>query len=313
MKKGIVYFIFLMNIFVPVWSKTVLLTSLDPELNRPPLRSKNWNINEKLEEIFKEKIDNKDIEIIHFADQANLYATLHDPEVSALFWVSHSSNTKDSVESAISTASVMDYRFRDVLPLFQDIPPNIKYLALVGCRSELIINELKKRNLFKANQSTKLFLEDKKVDARKSLKRALKEFNELKKPSEVPVCREFQAIEVRYKRVADKNLDSIRIVISKNVVAVLPAVVAGETQEGSFFVTHQIQSNNDLKIMVDSGASSRAKVELGTIEFSSDVEGSWKLFAKPDGTPFGVGSHVYQFKFGSASRDLPYQTIEMCN
>lgn len=313
MKKGIVYFIFLMNIVVPVWSKTVLLTSLDPELNRPPLRSKKWNINEKLEEIFKEKIDNKDIEIVHFADQAKLYATLHDPEVSALFWVSHSSNTKESVDSAISTASVMDFRFRDVLPLFQVIPPNIKYLALVGCRSELIINELKKKNLFKADIGTKIFLEDKKVDARKSLKRAIKEFNDQKKPSEIASCTEIQAMEVQYKRIATKKLDSIRITVGKNVVAVLPEVLEGETQEGTFLITHQVQSASDLKILVDTGASSQSKVEIGNLEFSSAIEGKWKIFAKPDGTPFGVGSHVYQFKFGSASRDLPYQTIEMCN
>lgn len=300
---------------VPAFAKVVLLTSLDPELNRPPLRTKNWNINKKLQEIFLDKIEtNEEIEIIHLADQASLYEKLNDPTVSALFWVSHSSNTKDSTDTALSTASVLDYQFRDVLPLFQKIPSHIKYLAMVGCRSELIINELKKRNLFDVTIETQLFLEEKKVDARKSLKRAIGEFNEAKLKNSAPVCKVQDAIEIRYKRTAgESDLDSVRIMVGKSLLTVLPKLKAGLTQEGSLFVTSEVETKNDLKILVDSGASSQAKVSIGTLEFEADFDGTWKLFAKPDGTPFGIGSHVYQLKTKTELREITRSQIEMCN
>lgn len=299
----------------PVWAKVVLLTSLDPELNRPPLRSKNWNINEKLEDIFRDRMDGHEIEVIHMANQWDLFQVLNDKDVQALLWVSHSSNTSDRTSDALSTASVQDSQFRDVLPLFQTIPSHIQYLGLVGCRSELIINELKRKNKFQASSETKLFLEEKKVDARKSLKRALKELKQIKLKEEVQSkCVEQQVANIEFTRTAEiSDAAPVRIVVSGQVLTVLPKLLKGETQTGSISVVGPIQSKGDLKILIDTGASSHSDLELGKFTFKNDRDAEWKLFAKPDGTPFGVGSNVYNLKTKEQVNEWPLNIETRCN
>ncbi|PIP95837.1 MAG: hypothetical protein COW00_12275 [Bdellovibrio sp. CG12_big_fil_rev_8_21_14_0_65_39_13] len=299
----------------PVWGKVVLLTSLNPELNRPPLRSKKWNINEKLEKIFRDQMDNQEIEVIHMANQWQLYQALNDKDVQALLWVSHSSNTSDRTSDALSTASVLDHQFRDVLPLFQTIPSHIQYLGLVGCRSELIINELKSKNKFQSSAETKLFLEEKKVDARKSLKRALKELKQIKLKDEVEAkCIEQEVAQIDFTRTAiESDAASVRIVVGGQVLKVLPKLLKGETQTGTISVVGPIQSKGDLKILIDTGASSHSELDLGKFTFTNDHEAEWKLFAKPDGTPFGIGSQVYHLKTKEQVNEWPFNIETRCN
>jgi hypothetical protein len=116
--------------------KVVLMLSLNPETNRPPLRTKKWNINKKLSRIFSKRLGKKlkssgyEWEIKTFVDQYQLKETLKDPDVHGLFWVSHSGISKKP-NGPFSSASVVDYQGRDLAPLFYQLPKHLKFLGLV--------------------------------------------------------------------------------------------------------------------------------------------------------------------------------------
>lgn len=292
-------------------SKIVLLTSLDPQENRPPLRLKSWNINEKLEKRFHKElwkfpfpIEKK---VIHFATADDLYSALKDPEVTALIWVGHS-GFADS-DNLGSLRSIIDYKGRDLKSLFQAVAPQLKYLALVGCRGKLFIDEWKEKGHFDHTPNLLTFGREARTDARKGLKLAMRNLNELlhqkgdflsetsapQSPYLSHQNPEKEFIEVSIERENQKGseLSSLQILQKERLVGFLPA---GQTN--GKFLFKKSKSLRDLKIVADSGhPSNSTEANLGILSIESNEPIEWKLFQTPQGKPIGVGRHIYRPKF----------------
>ncbi len=54
-------------------------------------------------------------------------------------------------------------------------------------------------------------------------------------------------------------------------------------------------TKSDYKLILNTGYTSSLPkdYEIGELQF--EKEGLWKLFAKKDGTPIGIGTRIYQF------------------
>ena len=302
---GLLFLCFLQALIVPNMAfarpKVALLVSLNPDENRPPLRFKSWDINEKLEKKFRKSLKKLDLDLVvkTYATQDTLYALFQDQEVKAIFWVGHAG----FAEGAIGTnTSIIDHKKRNLESVFQLIPPHLKYLALVGCRGQKFIDLWKTKGWPELNNSLKTFSREKRTDARVGLKKALKDFKEtledsnyLSTPTKLTCTKEkFYKVRLQRKSTTGFPLAPLLLFQKDKLISVLPETNQTHT-ETEIYLSPKTKKS-DLKIVLDTGYTSSLpkNYEIGELHF--ETEGLWKLFAKRDGTAIGVGTHIYNFK-----------------
>jgi len=288
-------------------SKVILLTSLDSESNRPPLRSKNWNINDKLEKRFRRYLKRYDIDlepqVIHYADQFSLFEALTSGEAKAVLWISHAGyKSKQGLSKA---ASIVDYRGRDLKGVFQALGPSIKFLGLIGCQGQSFIDDWRASGWPNGNHELTTFSRSKKTDARKGLKLAMKSLgsafnndrlNFLRDSHQVQENSTYVEVDITRVNRKQSQMNSIQVYQRKRLLTVLPASLSKQT------ATLRIKTSpndrlSDLKIVLDTGDNSLAQnINIGRIEFNAPFQDHWKLFSTPDGVPFGVGTNIYNSK-----------------
>lgn len=269
--------------------RVVMLVSLDPETNRPPLRTRNWDINEKLEKVFLRKLrkENLELVILPFSRQDELRRELLNPNNHAIFWVGHS-----NAAAGLAAAGLYDDRGFNMKEIFQEVHQNIKFLGLVGCQALPFVNALKESPYWSLNSHLKTYAREKRTDARKGLKRAIKAFLKLENSSP-PICLEKEVIQVTVKRTSDTELSSARIIRKGQLVGVFEKNQTETTIDLPLGL-----KKSELKLVLESGAPNNTTSEfnLGKLEFEAEDENlSWKLFADRNGNPLGFGSHVYRF------------------
>jgi hypothetical protein len=281
--------------------KIVLLTSLDPEKNRPPLRFESWNINEKLEKRFRKYLRKMEVDLTpvvkHFSTADDLYETLSDDHVKALIWVGHAGFQEG--QGISQTKTIVDYQGRDLKNLFQAVGPNLRYLGLVGCRGKLFLDEWNAEGWFKNTPHLLTYGRKVKTDARKGLRLAMKELKELykKKPDLMAfpvVAQPVGSDEILiYRSNKDENpMESIQILQRGKLVGYLPSSDTDQTLKIRLNLNSSSLQN---KIISDSGFSAlgKADINMGIL----DIEGEssrWKLFQTATGKPIGVGKHIYR-------------------
>jgi hypothetical protein len=295
--------------FVP---KVILLTSLDPKTNRPPLRPKSWNINEKLEKRFHRYLKRYEIdlqpEVIHFADQVTLFNTLTSEDVRAIIWVSHAGFKQK--QGLTKATSIIDYMGRDLKDVFQALGPSVKFLGLVGCQGQDFIESWRKQGWPRSGHQLNTFSRSKRTDARKGLKLAMKALSsELKSKRSSyywPLTDEELGIDktenskdsemiIQITRVNNRldEMKSVQVFQKKELITVLPSSLNDQVSSLKIRVNSETK-RSDLKIVLDSGDNSLAEnPNLGRLQFSSPFENHWKVFSTPDGIPFGVGTNIY--------------------
>lgn len=295
-------------------AKVLLLTSLDAELNRPPLRFKSWDINKKLEKIARKRLKEFDLEVHHHVDQYKLYEMLQRKEIEAIFWVSHSAGTVRGISDAFSAVQILDYQNRNLAPLFYQLPRDLNYLALVGCQSQIILNAWKTNPRIDLDHPVSLayFLEDKKVDARRSLKRAIKNYRSLQGMRSDFSDDEDERDDLEDLDMKELNLSvtrsashspaiSARLMLNNQVIALFEALPAGHIQQMNLQLKLSEAELKNLKLILESGGGAREEESLGTLSITDETGGEWKLFSKPDGTPIGHGTHIYRYSKNQAA------------
>lgn len=312
--KLVTLFALLLSV-VPIYAhKIVLLTSLDPETNRPPLRLRSWNINEKLEkrfykehQKFKTPISTK---VVHFARAEDLYKNLKDPEVVGLIWVGHAGFADG--EGLGSLRSIVDYKGHDLKSLFQAVGPQLKYLGLVGCRGKLFLNEWKEKGYFNHVPHLITYGREVRTDARKGLKLAMRALAERIENNpklfssdenvSLPILGEAyqnngdvkQVITITRKNNEAKKMASVQILQKDRLIGFFSR---SDEDQVNQILLNKGERKSDLKIISDSGAaSSEIDINLGELEIQGDENDIWKIFATSSGKPIGVGKHIYRYK-----------------
>ncbi len=306
--------IYILSLFALLFSlssfgKVVLLTSLDPDENRPPLRFKSWNINEKLEKRFykslkqfPQTLEDKDIVIKHMATPTDLYLNLIDPTVSALIWVGHAGFADNGLTQS---RSIVDFKNRDLQNIFQAAHPGLKFLGLVGCRGELFLDEWKKQGWFKDHPYLKTFGRKVRTGARKGLRLAMKDLKKriednssFIRPIEIESNQSSLSVLIERHNFKDQTLDSVQILQKNQLIGFLPA-----SNENQYLVVKLKPGKSafDYKIVLDTGFASPApsNPNLGRLQITSQTDiltGFWELFQTKDGNPIGVGKNIYQYK-----------------
>ena len=281
--------------------RVVLLTSLDAKKNIPFARSSSWDINKKLEKIFKRKLKHihENLVVVHHVDKETLFKELSNKNNKAIFWVSHSNGSEGDI---INNNTIVDYRGVDVSEVFQAPSKGLQFLGFVGCNAKFLVEKFKQLKTMNNNENLLTYSRAKKIDARIGLKKAIKSYlkaqkNQLLKKSNKK-CEEFQKVEVTITRTIPEKFSSIgsealslKVLQSGKLVGLFPKGSAGEVQSIKVFLDNPTRKN-DLKLVLDSGITSKSVV-MGKIEFENM---NYKLFANRLGIPFGVGRHVFRYK-----------------
>lgn len=302
-------------------ARVVLLSSL--ETPKIWFHKKDWEIEKPLEKIFKKHFKESGYEVVikEKVTMETLWDELHNPENIALFWVSHAKE-QSSISTGISNeAAVVDYYGSDVKEAFKYIHPNMRYVGLIGCNAESIIDSYKEEGFYQGNPFLRIHSFDKKIDARKGLRQSIRKsalsLGDYKntigaggKIFSTPLvvhdfednylCKEQQSVvKVNLLRTTNEDVGSVSIKISNHIVGFLPALEAGGSQRETLLIPSSIiSSTRDLKITIDSNVfGEREKLSLGNYELEPvGFSGSWKLFSKMDGTPIGVTKNIYRYK-----------------
>jgi hypothetical protein len=133
--------IFLLSVFgyenhgYSAMQKISLLTALEEEL---PI---DLSV---LESILKKQFDAYpyELEVTHKATQYNLWQALHSYHTIALFWLSHAGCTEYPVPQYAVQVVMPDFNHFDATKVLQEIHPNLRFLGIIACNSNLVVNKV---------------------------------------------------------------------------------------------------------------------------------------------------------------------------
>ncbi|MEK7691881.1 MAG: hypothetical protein AAB425_12780, partial [Bdellovibrionota bacterium] len=154
----------------------LLLTSLDASAGGPKvfwLKKFYKNYNSKLERIFRETFAETgyDIVVKHNVDRFGINQELARPEYVGVFWLSHGAPVSmNPAPGIVVEPRLVDVSGFDMKDMFRSINPNVRWLSIVACKSNVIIE---KKIQLADNPELQVHGFDNLTDARKGLKSAI--------------------------------------------------------------------------------------------------------------------------------------------
>ncbi len=285
-----------------------LLTSLD--LNQTGFRGvgrKFKTYNDELEVSFRAHFERLGYRVVvkHLANQFDLASALRSPESVAVFWLSHAGAGTSAV--GVSSGAIVDSHGFDVSAAFASTHPNLRFLAIVGCNSQGVINAKK----FPASLALKVF--DKKIDAKLGLTEAMRAS---KATLNLPgirtgfesACETRLGFPVEMTRnlsaeLRDKLFHALRVENNGKVLGYFPAGKPGDSQSETLYLdldatgaAQYSASASSLKLVADVGSNPVMpldEISVGSLTISTPWPGAhWKTFSRPDGAPMGVTKNI---------------------
>jgi hypothetical protein len=306
--------IFLLSMTVLAFKpkQIVIMTSLTAP--RPLFSKKDWSIHKKLIQTFHKKenfltLNNFTVKVYEGATQVELRKELLNPDNVGIFWVSHSSKNEELGHGVNARSSVVDINGNDVKKIFRHVHPNLRYLALIGCKAKPMIERFTGLKAYEFNSWLDIFSKDKEIDARAGMRRAVRAanviFSNFKDQELQGVCPKKFGLPIKINRYIPEDADinklhSVRIETREAVLGVFTKGKPGETQTITTYLPYVKEGKaSDYKILANSGAPKsigRHNIELGRFEIVSEWGGSWKLFADKYGNPLSFTHHIFIYK-----------------
>ncbi len=318
------------ELFGPPQQTVVLLTSL--HFGAIPLFIRATALHHfpgRLEGIFRGAFVGQGyrIRVVHEADQHDLWSALRDPSTVGLVWLSHGGGASGG--DGYGTEGVLiDHQYFNILPALQGIHPNLRFLGVVGCKSESALENYFVKHGIRAKNPNFVFRGfDSTVEPRQGLREVVAAAKTaLDRPEVrrgyVGTCATERGYGVRVTRrftsgfaspteeLLDlhahptfRRMPAVRIQHRDEVLAVLPAGWNGGVQQTIVNIPlpeGSVRSPVELKFLSNIGENywlPTRPLEVGRLSFEAPWAGAaWSLFAKPDGSPIGVTAHVYRYQ-----------------
>lgn len=281
----------------------VLLTSVE---------HKRFDIPKRLERRFYKgvnKIKKLDTEVttkvIHGADQEDLYNALTDQKIDAVFWVSHASfiSSNSSSSSMSPQSMILDINSDNVAPIFQVIHPNMKFIGIIGCNTQSILDEYLDEDQEDSisKDSNLRYISKRRSIAQFALSRALRKFKKAIKYNLLPTEKNKEStsgFDIEVKRTMQSHIPhneirSIRVLSQGRVVGLIPKILPGESEIIKLKIPYNKDHNYKLELSTGQNIyTDSEKIHFGDLEVFNE-KNSWEVFAKRDGTPFGINTIVY--------------------
>lgn len=262
--------------------KIVLLTSFSEE------EAKAQSISESYFK-FKLIFSATKIKVIHKAKQEELYAYLNDPSVKALFWISHASQGKRSNSPLGQDSLILDYEQTNIAPLFTRFHEGLEFIGIISCRANNIV---KNQSKLKASlREIPHYLPRGRVTVKRGIQEAARAYKN-RKPRSLSKREESNDTKILIKRASgdQANFSTLRVELNGQFIGLLTPNMNEQEFEFPF---HYINNTLSNVIELQSGKPLNQKTFFGEINVMSGDNNEWDLFAKPDGTPFGINKRVF--------------------
>jgi hypothetical protein len=307
----------------------VLLTSLNLRMIPLFIRETMFhNYFGRLEGIFRSYVVDRGFRVraVHEADQYDLWSTLQDPTVVGVVWVSHGAGAFSGAGVG-SEGALVDYQAFNVLPALQGIHPNLRFLGVVGCKSQEALEAyLRNHGVYQRNPKLVFQGFEGTIDARQGLHTLMPQAMEvLDQPSVKSGFRGACPVESGYgirvrrqishgyasqaeaetdlnSRPVRRRIPALRVQQRDQVLHIFPPAWNGALQERvvNIRASEALESAVELKFISNVGENywrADRPLEVGTLFIQAPWSGGlWELFARPDGTPMGVSAHVYRYR-----------------
>lgn len=256
------------------------------------------------------------IYIIHRADAQKLYSVLNNPNTHAVFWLSHGGANGQSAGGMQASAVLLDYNGDNVAKVFQKIHPNIKFVGIMGCNSSIIM-----QGLLPKRDDLHFYLPNGKISASRALKVSTRTFryffyrNDNRTIDSPVVSSGYKVLVTRKTGNLSSQYKPIQVFLGNRLLTVIPKMPANSRRTFEVFIPYQDQySKSDLKFLFATGQSAFDTTDyFGELDITFDNERPWKLFAKPDGTAFGVNVRIFHYKLNSEFLSIPMNYINFNN
>ncbi len=265
------------------------------------LELKNRNIRH-LEKKFNQAFRNSGHELVihHKADPKVLYGVMTSYKTEAVIWVSHAAGEQELKPGFKAEDIILDIWGNDVKNFFTHIPANLKFIGLVGCQAQKIIDGFIARGNYVNHPELEIMSFEKKVRLYSAFNKTLK------------AAKEFLAKAGEAKSVAE---DRIEFKVERSSYETSPTLQSSWLEIGdqvlAFFDVDQTQPLNEVSIAENIFSKIerknmklfRARSEtsnddsIGKLAISplSNI-GTWSLFGR-DGRPIGgKDQQLYVFK-----------------
>ncbi len=263
-------------------AKYVLMTSVAP------------GEEERIERAFRRAArlrSGETLEVRHRATQWELQQSFQDPTVEAVFWFSHGLSAPRGGESLIRP-KLLDHRGDDVAAAFALAPARLRFLAVVGCNSEEI---LEYHGVDTSLRGRSYVARARRANALSEVSRAWRSFRR-NEPTRLPEERpELSQGTLRVTRVVSSAADpklqrALRVVVGGYTRGMLPP------SGGTVFI--EVPTGVALDVRIESGeslADLSVLGEMGQITVTSDeISGEWRQFSDALGNPLGVNLRVFR-------------------
>lgn len=263
--------------------------------------------NKVYHKLIRNGFSEEDFSITQDADQHTLYQSLNDPQTQALIWISHGATPRLSRKMKRQIANgagngmsaqpeLVDYRGDNVAPVFKKYSKNIRYVAVVGCNSQEILDYV--GSGIATDDAIEKYIPTKKIIAQFAIRKVIKQLSNIElldSTTAEPMEPIQNTISITRTIPSDADSDLIRplrIMIGNELMGVLPALQAGETRTWQIPVSEdkikQVKLETGQNIMTDP-----TKINFGDLKITLPDQTSMKIFSKTDGTPFGLNFRLF--------------------
>jgi hypothetical protein len=283
------FFLFFLLITQAYAGNAVLLTSLELPSGKM----------EKLEKKFKEAFEHSDLTPIihHRVGPELLLETMKSEDSEVILWVSHAAGEKELQVGVGAEDIILDIHGNDVKKFFTSPSKNLRFLGIVGCQAQSIIDGFKARGQFQNQPELEIMSFQKKVELFSGFKKTLERSKEvLARSLEATEKSEAETLQFYVTRTPSKASGWIEL--GDKVVSYFTSsdkkVIHLETYDYELWTSI---NNKNMKFIRDLEKKSAAE-DLGKLSFSIHANlGSWKLFATANGKALGgLNQQLYIYK-----------------
>ncbi len=290
--KFVTFLILIVASFSAFAGDIVLMTSLE-------LKNRNINyLEKKFNTAFKDS--GHELVIHHKADPKILYTVMTSEKTEAVIWVSHAAGEQNLKPGFKAEDIILDIWGNDVKNFFTLVPPNLKFIGLVGCQAQKIINGFTERGNYVNYPDLEIMSFEKKVRLYSAFKKTLKAAKEFLAKAEQPKTIAAHKVEFQVERSVyeeSPTLQSAWLEIGDQVLAFFDVDQVLPVNEVSIAETvyNKIDRKNMKLFRSRTETSNDDSLGKLTIIPAQNI-GSWNLFGR-DGRPIGgKDQQLYVFK-----------------
>jgi hypothetical protein len=255
--------------------------------------------------LFKNGYEETDFSITENVDQYALHRALMADDARAIIWVSHGANPRLSHKmkrqmkhsgGMSGKPELIDYRGDNVAPIFKNHQANLKFVSVIGCNSQQVLSYV--GSDLATDDSIVKLIPHRRVIAQIAIRKSIRALNTIDlesttdqhtSPISTPLLTITRSIPADSTA---SNIRPLRIVAGNTLLGVIPEVAPGET--GIF--TLPIPESGIKSIQLETGQpimTNPASIEFGSIKIELPTHQTMRLFAKSDGTPFGLNTRLF--------------------